>query len=107
MSWLICAARVEKVRKGEKRRDDVRQAPCLRGFSHFRAARNPRDRPPGNLRIAAGGWPLKQAKYQIVEKIKMACRRDGEQKASPLQGGCRGLVSSLKDALRTCVEGAS
>ncbi len=104
---LICAARVEKVRKGEKRRDDVRQAPCLRGFSHFRAARDPRDRAPGNLRIAAGGWPLKRAKYQIVEKIKMACNRDGEQKASPLQGGCRGLVSSLKDALRTCVEGAS
>ena len=45
--------------------------PCLRGFSHFRAVRDPRDRSPGELRIAAGGWPLKSAKYQIVENINL------------------------------------
>ena len=61
----------ENVRKGEKMCDDVEWAPCLRGFSHFRAVRDPRDRSPGELRIAAGGWPLNLAKYQIVENINL------------------------------------
>ena len=66
-------------------------APCLRGFYHFRAACDPRDRSPGELRIAAGEWPLKWAKYQIVENIKMPCHGVCKVKESPLQVDCRGL----------------
>lgn len=58
----------EKVRKGATM---CEWAPCLRGFSHLRAARDPRDRSPGELRIAAGGWPLKLEKYQIVENVNL------------------------------------
>ena len=53
-SPLIYAVGFEKVREAENSRENVRQAPCLRGFSHLRAARDPRDRSPGNLRISAG-----------------------------------------------------
>ena len=58
----------EKVRKGARM---CELDPCLRGLDRLMAVCDPRDRPPGDLRIAAGGWPLKQAKYQIVENFKL------------------------------------